>query len=304
MPRFAASLFLLATLAAAPTFSIRATVDRTVVTVGDPITLSIVIRFDPTLKVRKPGPGAGLGDFEIKDYVFQPPRLEGKVAVDRADYTLAVYETGSFLVPAMRASALIDGREVEILTEPIKIEVRSLAAGRSNLEPSPDRALEVPAGRVPLRYFLYLASPLFAIGLFFAGRAFWRWWRRRRIPPLLPHERAQRDLNELLAKSFPEGERDRFFYYRLSEILRAFIEATVPELPLTILTTRQSLELLSTHAAPFAPFLAEFLPYSDRIKFARLPAQPADTARFVAELRGLIAAEAARVEAARELKKA
>lgn len=304
MHRLLPALLLLSSLAAAPTFSIRASVDRNVVTVGDPITLSITIRFDPTLKVRKPGPGTGLGDFEIKDYTFQPPRLEGKVAVDRVDYVLAVYETGSFLIPAARASALIDGREVEVLTEPIRIEVRSLAGGRSNLEPSPDRILEIPSGRVPLRYWLYLASPLLAVALFFAGRALWRWWRRRRAPPLLPHERAQRDLEELLGKDFPESERDRFFYYRLSEILREFIEATVPDLPLTILTTRQSLELLAGHSFSHAAFLAEFLPYSDRIKFARYPAEPADTARFIETLRGLIRAEAARVEAAREIKKA
>ena len=52
---------------------VTAQVDKSVITIGDRITYSLVIAHDETIKIEQPGPGANRGQFEIKDYTIHDP---------------------------------------------------------------------------------------------------------------------------------------------------------------------------------------------------------------------------------------
>lgn len=279
--------------ALSPALRIEASVSATTVTVGDPIELTLTISFDPSLKVRKPAPGQGLGSFEIKGYRFEPVVQVGPLAVDRSHYTLAVYETGVFLIPPMRAAAMDGTRLIEVSSEPIKIEIKSLASSRSNFDLSPDRPLELPRGRIAVRYIVYLALPFLLLGAIWGGRTFIKWWRHRHHPPLKPHEKALQDLELLLRQQKYEGAQARAFYFQFSEIARQYLESRI-DLPLTTMTTRQILQALGPADSREVRFLRVFLPFADRVKFARHEPESPLTLAQINEFRGLLAEEAAR----------
>ena len=48
-------------------------VDKSVITIGDRINYKLTIENDKTLRIEQPGPGANLGQFEIKDYLILDP---------------------------------------------------------------------------------------------------------------------------------------------------------------------------------------------------------------------------------------
>lgn len=279
-----------------PTLKIQASVNVTRVTVGDPIELTLAIFFDPGLKVRKPAPGQGLGIFEIKGYRFENPTQEGSLAVDRSHYTLAIYETGTFIIPPMRATALDGNQAIEVVSEPIKIEVVSLAEGRSNFDLSPDRPLELPKGRIAIRYIVFILLPFVLVGLAFGGRALYKWWQKRHQPPRKPHERALHDLEELLRLQRYENEGARPFYFRFSEVVRQYMETRF-ELPLTTMTTRQILSALDTEDRREARYLKGFLPFADRVKFARHIPESPHTLALISDFKAILAEEAARLAA-------
>lgn len=270
----------------APLFRIESTVDKNTASVGDPILYTVVLRFDPKLRVAKPGPGEGLGSFEIKDYRLHKTIVgEDGVAVDKVEYDLAVYETGTYFIPPARARALIGGKEVEIQSETLRVEIRSVLSNQMT-DIRDLKGPELPLGFVPIRYYFYTALPLIAIGLFFLGRAFFRAYRKRRRSFIPAHEEALLALEELLSKKHLEKQRFREFYYGLSELFRRFVERT-ENVPCLTLTTRQILTVFDGHPYAHREFLRECLSYSDRVKFAQFTPDDAKTRFFIEELKNI-----------------
>ncbi|MBL8994400.1 MAG: hypothetical protein JNM63_13740 [Spirochaetia bacterium] len=271
---------------AAPLFRIESTVDKNAVSVGDPILYTVVIRFDPKLRVAKPGPGEGLGSFEIKDYRLHKTIVgEDGVAVDKVEYDLAVYETGTFFIPPARARAQIGGKEVEIQSETLRVEIRSvLSNAMTDIRDLKDP--ELPLGFIPIRYYVYTALPPALVGLFFLSRALFRAWRKKRRSTIPAYEEAILALEELLSKKYLEKQRFREFYYGLSELFRRFVERT-ENVPCLTLTTRQILTVFDGHPYAHKEFLRECLSYSDRVKFAQFTPDEAKTRFFIEELKNL-----------------
>jgi hypothetical protein len=101
----------------------------------------------------------------------------------------------------------------------------------------------------------------------------WLVWRRRRrpaVPPPPPHEVAFAALDELRGTDFADAEAVRRYYFRLSEVVRAYVEGRFG-LNATDLTTEEILLRLAG-LAELAPeqrqHLAGFLTATDRVKFA------------------------------------
>jgi hypothetical protein len=283
-----------------PFFSIKTEVDHSQISVGDPITYTVIIQFDKNLKVRKPGPGFGLGEFEIRDYQIDESSLSPSgLVTEKVHYILAIYETGTFFIPSAQAAAIIDGKEVEIKSDLLKIEV--LPAETNGAGQLHDIKPEVlPAGYTPTRYYFYMAAPFVLAGIAFL--IFWMIKRRRegqklKIPP---HTEAAERLKQLLASVKDPRE----MYYGFSEIVRRFWERSL-KVPCLTMATVQIVEAFKKMEYAHLGFATEFLRYADRVKFAQYVPEKEKTDFFISQFEKILleakdkadAEERARLEA-------
>ncbi len=268
---------------ASPFFSIKAEVDQSLITIGDPITYSVTIQFDKSLRVKKPGPGFGLGEFEIRDYKLDVSTVEANgLVTEKVHYVLSIYETGTFFIPAAQAAALIGGKEVEIRSDLIKIEVQpSETNANAMLRDIKEEVL--PKGYTPLRYYLYMVIPFLLAGLVWL--VYWLIQKRRaRLKSLIP------DYIEagLALKKLNEDKLDeREFYYGLSNIVRRYWERSL-KVPCLTLATVQILERFKELDYPHLSFATEFLRYSDRVKFAKHQPEKEKTSTFLGKFENML----------------
>jgi len=129
-------------------------------------------------------------------------------------------------------------------------------------------------GPVPLQRRLptaWLAAGALAAGALAAGLLY----RRRHRPPLPPHRRALRAMEEL--RALP-GAEPRAFSFALSEIVRTYVESSF-SLPAVHRTTEEFLAALMSDQSPVAAHratLGAFLQHCDLAKFAGWSLTPAD----------------------------
>ncbi len=141
----------------------------------------------------------------------------------------ALYRTGEFEFPALPI-ALKDqnGKQLEILTPPIKIQIESVLNEKDlNLKDLKKQA-EIEE---PIRWLLWLTMG--AMGIILLLIAWW-WMKRRRRPAFLPSfepevdpmDQAEADLRELLGQGLLDKGMVKQFYVRLTEIMKKALEAS------------------------------------------------------------------------------
>ena len=82
-----------------PLIEVKSVVDTSHITIGDRITYTLSIDHVDTMRVEKPGEGVHLGQFEIKDYkIYDPVRQEGRI-LEKFEYVISVFDTGTFVIP-------------------------------------------------------------------------------------------------------------------------------------------------------------------------------------------------------------
>ena len=169
------------------------------------------------------------------------------------------------------------------------------------------RPRDITGTLVPARMFSQAAPPwLLALGITLALVAaliiFWRWQsrRRRERPAILPEIWALQSLAELERTDWIGTGRAREFYYRLSEIIRAYIEKkfalAAPEM-----TTEEFLLTLTRlrGALPYdAERLRAFLQACDIVKYAAYSPQREDAEQVLATARTFVYETAAAAERA------
>lgn len=237
------------------------------------------------IEVEFPSYAASLGDFTLRDAIYAPPRMAGsgeKVQVIyHVTYLLEPYLSGTYTIPAMNVvlrDKLNTNNTTRVETEPVDVAVRSLlphgadAAEIKDIKPP----LSLPPDR--LRQALYAG-----LGLFLAAMAivifFYLKKRSTTLKPeevlLRPEEIALQELDKLLAEKLLEMGRIKLFHFRISNILRHYIEnrfgvkapeRTTEEFLLELSLARSSEDtLLSSHKT----LLADFLTQCDLVKFAK-----------------------------------
>jgi hypothetical protein len=133
---------------------------------------------------------------------------------------------------------------------------------------------------------------LAALLLLLAGLLAWWLWRRRRPrplpPPPAPHETALRALEALGQES---GLADREFYYRLSALLRGYLEARF-RLPALEMTTEELLPRLEALTIPAGARqeTARLLRRADPVKYAGFKASTAIRGQDLETARALVLA--------------
>ena len=295
-------------LVAAPTFAadpmpsatspvaVQASVDRSQVTIGDPIRYTVEVSAAADTEVLIPVLSGSLGDFAISDFGELPSRKEnGRIILARW-YTLTIFATGDHLVPAPTVQYRTPGEELrEAEGNEVLVGVTSLLAQETTATDIRDIK---PPEEVPFDWRPYgiVAAVVAAVGLLGAGLFYLlnRPRRQRLVPAEPPHEVALAALNKLRALHLVESGQIEEYYVRLSAIVRRYLEdrfsVRAPEM-----TTEEFLVAVAGDgrlAPPHRRLLGDFLSQADLVKFARhLPTlQDTDNAhaaarRFVEDTR-------------------
>lgn len=192
----------------------------------------------------------------------------------------------------------------ELVSSPLKLQVASVLT--ANDAPTAPRDISAPllppAPPTPLwQKLTIVAAATTCVALAFLVYRAWRRYASRPPPPIAPEVWALQALATLEDPTWLDASRLREFTYRVTEILRAYIERkfglAAPEM-----TTEEFLTVLARrrHSLPYdADRLRAFLESCDFIKYAALQPRREDAASMLATARAFVHATAAAAEAAR-----
>jgi len=191
--------------------------------------------------------------------------------------------------------------DAELTSEPLQIEVRSALTSQDSVQSPRDiTATLVPPGRplTALEWAGLIAGTLTGLALI-AALAYWlRRLANRPAPPVAPEVWALRELSMLSAADWLAAEQVRAYYYRLTEIVRQYIERKF-SLAAPEMTSEEFLTALSRNrrALPYdAGKLRAFLEACDIVKYAAFQPAQQDGEQALQHARSFVHATAAAAE--------
>jgi len=276
-------------------------VDRAVATTGDVITYSVTIDHDPRFELELAEPGAEIAGFRIFDLGREEPAGTAGRRSERRWYKLRADIVGSYVLPPVEVGYRPAGSDDEwqtIETSAIFVEVESVLPA--------DGAATGIRGLKPLRQvrrgppWPWIGGGLAALAL--AAAAAWAWYRRPRpvAPPVPAHVLAFGELDTLRGTDFNDPAAVRRFHFRISEVVRAYVEGRWG-LNASDLTTEEILPELGGLAelpADEAVRLTRFLRATDRVKFAEHRPPPSEVEETWEQALGFVEATRPRPEPA------
>lgn len=270
-------------------FCVRLQADKDTLSIAESLVLSLEVEVEEGFEAELPGFGEKLGEFGIKDYREDPPKLtsENKL-LSRKTYTLEPFLSGEYTIESMsvrfrkkseglgaaeKSPGQAPAFDDEIATEPVTIKVTSLLEkDQKELALNPIRGpVSLPSGPLPLALVVgFVVVALAGAAAFFLFRRRKGGSRRQEAPPIPPHELAYAQLQEILDQKLIERGLVKLFFSRISDVLRAYIENRFG-IHAPKQTTEEFFAGLSRHA-PFSTeqkgLLLEFLQDCDLVKFA------------------------------------
>jgi hypothetical protein len=251
--------------------------DKKEMTIAERLNLTLTVTISEDYDVMMPNLGDKLEKFGIVDYHTSPPELtdKNKKKITRS-YVLEPFLSGDYAIPAMEVkfgkTGAGDTEEHSIKTSEILIKVTSLLPADMNVKKLNDIK---PPVAYPKDYKLWVWIVLSALVI--AGIAYgaYLFLKRKKVVDshavlLTPHELAYRELDQLAVENLIESGEIKHFYYRISGILRQYIEnrfgLRAPEQ-----TTEEFLSGLDKEASfpsGYRVLLRTFLRNCDLVKFA------------------------------------
>jgi hypothetical protein len=271
-------------------FCVRLMADKDAMSIAESVILTIEAEVEDGYEAELPKFGEKLGEFGIRDYREDPPRLTpGSKIVSRKVYTLEPFLSSDYKISPMRvrfrkkadgtagvgSGSSDDGLwEHEIATEEITIKVNSLfESDQKQLTLNPIKEpVALPTKPISL---LYILLGLGAAGIVAGGALVFikrkRASNRQLTAPAVPaHELAYRQIQEILDEKLIERGESKLFFSRISDVLRGYIENRFG-LQAPRRTTEEFLSDLSrnaTFSAEHQGLIAAFLQDCDLVKFA------------------------------------
>jgi len=253
-------------------------VDKNEISLADRLELTIEAEAADGVDVEMPQFGEQMDAFAIRDFRDYPAEAIDGGRLWRQTYELDVFVSGEYPVPEMTAR-FVDRRdeddviEGEVTTEGFTVKVASLPEGE--FDPTQFRDVKGPVELPIERTWLWVwwtIGGLVAVGVLAMGLV-WFVRRLRREPPevVIPaHEWAYDELQKLLDEQLIERGLVHEFYFRLSMIVRVYIERRF-NLMAPEWTTQEF--LIETQRSELLPYehrsrLGEFLQACDMVKFA------------------------------------
>jgi len=287
-------------------FRLMVTATPTELWVGDPLTIELRVETPRDCVVRFPGQEQ-LGELPVRSLNVDQPRLTADGGLEwRQTLLVEPLRSGRLEIPALSVSYAQQPEgpdaepsfEHELSSDPLSVTVRSALTTQDSVFRPRDitgTLLPPPAPLSAWAWAAIVAGVVLAAGVV-AGLVVWLRRRARRPPPpVLPEIWALRALAELVVDDLLEPQRAREFYYRLSEIVRAYIERkfglAAPEM-----TTEEFLAALARDrgVVPYdAERLRRFLEACDLVKYAAFQPRREDAEQALGTARALIHATAA-----------
>lgn len=267
-------------------------VEPTEITVGDRIHVTVAVEHDAGYRVTFPD-SLDLSPFEVTDVEMQEPVPEGTGYLSIARYTLTVFQLGELEIPAFEVAVVApDGSAQTLETSPWGVVVNSVGLD----EGGDIRGIKAPL-EIPLSALVILAWILGVLLLAAAG--FWLYRRHARQPaaeavtvqaPLRrPWEIAEDALRELEASGLLERGEIKLYYIRVSEVIRAYVEAQcgVPALEMASFEVVEGLRATGMDEASVRSFEG-FFAECDLVKFAKFRPDPGHAREIVPRARRLV----------------
>ena len=253
--------------------SVSVSVDRTEVTIGDPIRYTISVTAAAGVEVEIPLLGEQLGDFTVLDFGELPPRTENGRVVTGRWFRLTTFETGQHLLPGPTIHYRRQtGQRERIDGNDVSIAVLSLLAEAGQ---NPTLRDIKPPEALPFDWRPY--GLVAVAGLILAGLGGGLFFYLRRpapavAPPVPPASQlALEALRRLHARGLIEKQQFETYYVSLSAIVREYLEDGL-NLRAPEMTTEEFLSV-AARDHQLSPIqqerLAEFLSQADLVKFAR-----------------------------------
>ncbi len=247
---------------------VRASIDRSSITIGDRIKYAIEITAEKDSEAQLPAFKDGtIGDFEIKDTSGGVKSgWFGKRTLYRW-YYITAYETGKKTIPEVEVKYRRDGGKdwLVLKTKPINVTVISVLPknGAGDI-----RDIKGPLSFYEIHWILVGGSLVLTL-LALAGI---RWYIRmkRRRPVRLPHETALEEL-EAARSLFLKDTDAKEYFAAISDCIRHYIER-VFRLKAPEMTTEEFLNSLGVSSALSIgqkELLRDFLNACDLVKFAK-----------------------------------
>lgn len=206
-------------------------VDPAKTLIEKPVTLKLIINLQPGEKAVLPEKLHLPDDAELLHIQSgEPQKEEGGGITQTVTYEIVLHKVGHVTIPELEYKVIdANGDEEERTAGPAKVDVQSVLTNAEG-EPQP-KDIRSPV-EVPLHWKRFIIPVAALIGAMIAGILLYRWFSRRErpevapppLPVKLPHEIALEEIETLRADDpFGQGSaREHFF--RLSEIVRKYIE--------------------------------------------------------------------------------
>lgn len=285
------------------------------VTVGDPITVDLIVEAPENYAVQLPAAEA-FGELAAREKATLDPRPGARGLVWRRSFEVAPLVSGPLEIPPLTVTYTrqADASETrpavtnELETQTLALDVRSVLTETDDpaqprditetlLPPKPPLSL---SREVLQRWALWIGVATVVLALVaYAGYRAWRWYRRP-PPPVLPEVWALQALAALRGSDWIENDRFREYYYRLTEIVRSYIERKF-SLAAPEMTTEEFLTMLARdrQALPCdAERLGLFLEACDIVKYAAFRPRWEDAEEVTSTALAFVHATAAAVAAA------
>ncbi|MDD5408848.1 MAG: hypothetical protein PHC71_01995 [Candidatus Omnitrophica bacterium] len=252
--------------------TVKATVDKATVAIGDKIKYTIFIEKDKDVEVEPFAFGQDLGNFAIKDFGSKRSVFFNKERISQW-YILDTYITGKTIIPKVKIKykKRNDPEWSQIETGEVPIEVKSLLGESGhNIQM---RDIKGPVGLPSaINKYLILAGLLLLVISGLLAGYFLKKNKEGMITPKKPaHEVAYAQLEQLRAKDYISRGLIKEYYSEVSDIIRHYLEnrfkLRAPEMTTEefLSSAREAAELISEHKN----LLKEFLLCCDLVKFAK-----------------------------------
>ena len=252
------------------------------ITLAERLELTVEVLADERVDVEMPRLSEGATDSALRAYREYPPESVNGKRLRRQEYILDVFLSGEFTIPAMTAR-FTDRRTGEgpddgatVTTEEFTVMVKSLREGE--VDPASFRDIKgpvaLPAGRA---WTWWVGGGLAGAAVFItvAARALRRRGRERPEVVVFPHEWALRQLQALIDERLAERKLVREFYFRLSMIVRQYIERRFDLMAPEWTTQEFMMQVQRSSKLPveYRAVLADLLQGCDLVKFAQYAPQ-------------------------------
>lgn len=257
--------------------SVKAEVDKGIITIGDPVLYTITIRHAPDVTILSSIPPPDPQIFKIKK-IDEFKKDEDGMIVEGRKMTLTAFKLGEYILDPIKIDYRIGTQDLQsIETDRLFITVKSVAGDKP---PTDIRGIKAVVA-IPSHILKILLWILACIALAVIGAVVYQRLKTKGLQELIPErpltneEWALRELEQLFDSDLLRRGKVKEYYLKLSEILRMYFEKRF-SIQAVELTTDETLRTLKKNeiSGDLLSLIAEVLEAADLVKFAKWRPEP------------------------------